>query len=124
MAFVYLLQLKHHIAKFPFWESLVIHSKSSKSEVLIGFLICFSNMEIIISLLFAVICTEIYMPATLSTIIRVHGRVLDNKITLMLSQAAGWKMLADICLKASIKKKNKKLDHHNFITLYDEDNQI
>lgn len=41
----------------------------------------------------------------------------------MLSQAADWKMLADMCLKAQLKKN--KLDYHNFITpLYAEDNQI
>lgn len=66
-------------------------------------------MERAINLLFVVIYTESYMLVTLSTIITVYGKVLNNKITLMLSQN-GWKILAEICLKASIKKK---LDHHN-----------
>lgn len=50
--------------------------------------------------------TGSYFPVAVSTqgFIRLHGMVLDNKISFMLSQAAGWERLAEICLKASNKK--------------------
>lgn len=97
MTISHLLPVKHHMAKFPFPEFLVIHSNSSKTQklkLLVGFIICFSNIERAVNLLFAVICIAHYVPLTLLTIIRVQGKILDSKITLMLSQATGWKMLA------------------------------